>query len=56
MGRVKDFDLFSLIRNFLTLYLPTQRNASENTITTYRNSLDQFISFVSKKKELLIAL
>ncbi len=32
MGKVKDEQLFSLLRNFLLIYLPNQRHASSNTV------------------------
>ena len=36
MGKVKDEQLFSLLRNFLLIYLPNQRHASSNTVKAYR--------------------
>lgn len=41
MGKVKDEKLFLLIKNFLLVYLPVQRNASELTIKTYRATINQ---------------
>ena len=32
MGRERDVQLFTLFRNFLTIYLPVQRKVSENTV------------------------
>ena len=32
MGKVKDEQLFSLLRDFLLIYLPNQRHASSNTV------------------------
>ncbi len=53
MGRrIADYNLFDLIKNFLTIYLPIQRKASENTVATYRIALDQFISHVSSKNKI----
>lgn len=49
-GKVKDQQLFTLIRNFLLVYLPVQRNASKNTVTTYRTVLNQFIHYLAKQK------
>ena len=36
MGKIKDPQLFLLIKNFLLVYLPVQRKLSGNTVTTYR--------------------
>jgi len=50
MGKVKDEALFLLIKNFLTIYLPTCRNVSDNTITTYRTAINQFLKYVADAK------
>lgn len=50
MGRVKDIQLFTLFRNFLTIYLPVQRNVSENTVVDYRISLNQLLEFIAEKE------
>ena len=52
MGKVKDEQLFMLIRNFLEIYLPTYRHAGENTIKSYRIGLNQYLDYVSSKKEI----
>ena len=49
MGRVKDVQLFTLFRNFLTIYLPVQRNVSENTVVDYRISLNQALEYISNQ-------
>ncbi len=52
MGRVKDIQLFTLVRNFLTIYLPVQRNISENTVVNYRISLNQLFEFISNQRHI----
>lgn len=47
MGKVKDEQLFLLIKNYLTVYLPVHRNVSSNTIITYRAVLNQFLNYVA---------
>ena len=47
MGRVKDAQLFMLIRNFLEVYLPVHRGAGTNTVNTYRTGLNQYLDFVA---------
>lgn len=50
MGKVKDALLFTLIRNFLEVYLPVHRGAGVNTVNTYRAGLNQYLDFVSSKQ------
>jgi len=45
MPGLVDKGLFSLIHDFLKIYLPKHRRVSPNTITAYRKALDQFIDF-----------
>jgi len=52
MGRVKDEELFRLIKNFLTIYLPVQRKASPNTVNNYRIVLDQLLMFTASDKKI----
>ena len=51
MVRVKDEQLFTLIKNFFLVYLPTQRKSSPNTVKTYRTVWNQFLDFAAKKKK-----
>lgn len=52
MGKVKDTQLFMLIRNFLEVYLPVYRHAGENTVRSYRTGLNLYLDFVSQKKQI----
>lgn len=52
MGKVKDEKLFLLIKNFLLVFLPVQRNVSQNTIDTYRTALNQLLRSVAASKGL----
>lgn len=52
MGRVKDVELFTLIRDYLTIYLPVQRKSSVHTITDYRISLNQLLEYVADKNNI----
>lgn len=51
MGRIKDKELFMLIKNFLTIYLPVQRKSSTHTVTDYRIVLDQLLMFIADRKK-----
>ena len=44
--RLKKGSLFDYIHSYLKVYLPKQRNLSDNTIRSYRQSLTLFLDFV----------
>ncbi len=50
MKRLKDKKLFDNINSFLSEYLPTIRNKSDNTISTYRMTLKLYILFFEQVK------
>ena len=41
-------DFASLITDFLTDYLPYQRNYSKNTILSYRDTFKLFVHFITE--------
>lgn len=54
MGRVKDTQLFLLIKNFFLVYLPIQRNVSEHTLKTYRTTLNQYLAHTAESKKVSV--
>ena len=48
-ARLRDEQLFKLIRNYLLVYLPVQREASPHTVTNYKTVLSQYLSFAAEK-------
>lgn len=50
MGKVKDTQLFTLLKNFLVIYLPNQRKASVNTVKSYRTAWNQLLEFIANRK------
>ena len=52
MGKVKDEQLFTLLRDFLLVYLPNQRKASSNTVKAYRTTLNQFLKYTAGQKNI----
>lgn len=48
-------ELFVMIRDYLTVYLPNQRRASSHTVDACRTSLNQFLDYIktTKKKQLI---
>lgn len=55
MARLKDEQLFILIRNFFLVYLPTQMKSSPNTVKTYRTVWNQFLGFVAERKKVSLS-
>ena len=59
MARMKkkpaDETLFLLIRNWLTIYLPTERAVSPNTISSYRDALNQYLAFLGERNGVALA-
>ena len=49
MDETKDNELFPMIKDFLTIYLPMYRLCSSCTVLNYRIALDQYLSFLSKR-------
>ena len=52
MGKVKDEQLFSLLRDFLLIYLPNQRHASNNTVKAYRTAWNQLLKYIAGQKKI----
>jgi site-specific recombinase XerD len=50
--KIKDATFFKTIRGFLTVYLPKQKNASPNTIKSYRETLNLLLKFLEEKKKI----
>lgn len=48
----KDISLFSLIHDYLKIYLPKQRNVSPNTIRSYRKSLEELLDYVKDCRQI----
>lgn len=48
----RDISLFSLIHDYLKVYLPEQRNVSPNTIRSYRKALEELLDFVKGREQI----
>lgn len=44
-------EFFRLLREFLTVYLPKQKNASDHTLKSYRETLNLFATFLAERKK-----
>ena len=49
MGKVKDEQLFSLLGDFLLIYLPNQRHARSNTVKEYRTAWNQLLKYITEQ-------
>lgn len=50
--KYQDISFLKAVRDFLTLYLPQQRRFSENTIRSYRASLNLFFDYLKSEKDI----
>lgn len=55
MGKKKDDKLFCFIRDFLTVYLPEQRCCTQNTIKSYRETLNILFDYIRQEKNIPLA-
>lgn len=44
--------LFSLVHDYLKIYLPKQRNVSPNTIRSYRKALEELLDYVKSREQI----
>ncbi|MEI7849486.1 MAG: tyrosine-type recombinase/integrase [Chloroflexota bacterium] len=56
MAKVADSLLFRLIHDYLMVFLPTQKYSSPHTVKAYRTSLNQFLDFVKKQRDIPLSL
>lgn len=49
---IKDEQFFITVNKFLTIYLPKQRECSHNTIKAYRETINLFLDFMKKEKQI----
>ena len=52
--RIKDTMFYGTVRDYLTVYLPLQKECSPNTVKSYREGLNLFFSFIAKSKDIRI--
>lgn len=50
MGRIADVNLWQLIHDFFTVYMPKQRGCSPHTIRAYRTAVENFLDFIKEQK------
>ena len=52
MKKMIDEKLFRLIRDYFTIFLPEQKCCSQDTIKSYRDSLNLLLDYVTKEKKI----
>jgi site-specific recombinase XerD len=55
MTKFGNSSLFSLIHDYLKVYLPKQRRVSHNTIRSYREALELLVDYVKTSKQIPLA-
>lgn len=45
--KIKDTRFYGIVRDYLTIYLPSQKECSPNTVKAYREGLNMFLSFIA---------
>ena len=50
--KIGESSLFSLVHDYLKVYLPKQRNVSPNTIRSYRKALEELLDYVKSSKQI----
>ena len=52
--KAKDPRLISLMGEFLRIYLPCVRNRDEDTVASYRHSINLFVVFLEAEKKITV--
>lgn len=52
--RIKDPELYRLMKKFLTTYLPDTRQKSNHTVQAYKDALNLYMSFLEDAKEITL--
>ncbi|MDA8441229.1 MAG: tyrosine-type recombinase/integrase, partial [Peptococcaceae bacterium] len=52
MKKIKDEKLFRMIRDYLVVYLPEQKCCSNDTVKSYRESLNILLDYVTREKNI----
>jgi integrase/recombinase XerD len=55
MKKMKDENLFRLVRSFLTVYLTDQKCCSPNTVKAYRAALNLLFDFIKNQKQITLS-
>jgi len=51
MMKIKAPELFRLIKEFLTVYLPIIRKKSNHTVSSYRSAMNLYLTYIQESKE-----
>jgi len=51
MKKIKTPELFKLFKEFLIVYLPVIRKRSDNTVISYRTSINLYLTFIQESKD-----
>lgn len=48
--KINDCKFYGVVRDYLTIYLPSQKESSPNTVKSYREGLNLFLTYISNSK------
>jgi len=48
--KISDCKFYGIVRDYLTIYLPSQKESSQNTVKSYREGLNLFLTYISNSK------
>lgn len=52
--KIKDPKFYSAVKDYLTIYLPSQRESSPNTVKSYREGLNLFLTYIADSEQIRI--
>jgi len=55
MRKIKSPELFRLFKEFLTVYLPLIRKKSDNTVSSYRTTMNLYLEYIQESKNKQLA-
>ena len=52
--KIKDPKFYDAVKDYLTIYLPSQRESSPNTVKSYREGLNLFLTYIADSEQIRI--
>ena len=52
--KINDPKFYGTVKDYLTIYLPSQKECSPNTIKSYREGLNMFLSYLADSQKMRI--
>ena len=52
--KIKDPKFYGAVKDYLTIYLPSQKESSPNTVKSYREGLNLFLTYIADSERIRI--